>query len=228
MVLALAGTVLCFAIVWMAFGEDRTALSRHGKSLSGLLPTGDIDGWSGALEPIAESREMTTATWNVLRYDDVAYASYRRGVDHMTVFCAYWKPGSMSYRSVAGHNPEVCWPGQGWKCTGKEVATLAPAGWRWSFPKTRLQSYMMHGVTEYVLFWHLVDGRVFIPTTPSYTGMTFIPDLFRIGVRQRNEQYFVRISSNLPFNHFTEVEALRLVLENFSTRGVIEVERRSG
>jgi hypothetical protein len=217
-----AAAVLLFAVGWIQFGEVQPTRALHGKSLAPLFPVGKRPGgWIGRHLPVAETAELADSTWQVLRYDDVINASYTRGAEQIEVFCAYWKPGSMSYRMVAGHNPEVCWPGQGWQCRSKELATLTTQKGA-VFPKTRRQSYALHGVETSVLFWHVVDGKIYLPGPSSdIPGKTYLPDLLRMGLRQRGEQYFIRISSGIPLDRLGREQLVGLLLENLALRGIL-------
>ena len=218
-----SAAVLLFATGWTIFGENRPALLRHGTSLSALMPMADVGSWRGEMLPVAESAKMESATWNVLRYDDVAHARFIDGPNRITVFCAYWKPASMSYRSVAGHSPEVCWPGMGWECSRKELVDLVVPGVPGNFASTRSQAYQKDGVTENVLFWHVVDGKAYLPGPASdVPGRTFIPDLVRLGPRQRCEQYVIRIASNLSPSELVRSEVVRELLRSFDARGVMK------
>lgn len=218
-----AFAVLLAAIGWMMFGEIRPARSPHGTSLAALVPMQDTGPWRVELLPVAESEELVNSTWNVLRYDDVVHARFVAGPDRITLFCAYWKPASMSYRSVAGHSPEICWPGMGWKPSRKELVALSVPGVEGHFASTRSQAYQKGGVTENVLFWHVVNDTIYLPgPTSDLPGKTFIPDLLRLGPRQRAEQYVIRLSSNLEPDAMVRSPVVQALLRSFDARGVMK------
>jgi hypothetical protein len=72
-------------------------------------------GWTVEYKPIADTPEMKKAVAELLNYDDAVYAVYSNGTRHLSVYIAYWTPGKMAQRLVAGHTPDVCWVGAGWR-----------------------------------------------------------------------------------------------------------------
>jgi hypothetical protein len=117
----------------------------------------------------------------------------------------------MSHRLVAAHTPDVCWVGSGWEKRVAQRLELfpmpAPAQSTnpssnadiLMIPPGEARAFTLNGTTEHVWFWHLVGQE-----SKSYgTGAqppwhAAITDLFRKGFNQREEQFFIRISSPKP------------------------------
>lgn len=69
------------------------------------------------------------------------------------------------------------------------------------------------GVTEYVAFWHRVgDDVVSYRTQGKPPWYAALGDMLRRGLDQRQEQFFIRISSNRPIEEWPEMEAYRQVV----------------
>lgn len=87
-------------------------------SVKDLLPPAEIvarDGWKVDYLPIADTPEAKAKVDELLNYDDAVFAVYTRGTEQVAIYLAYWAPGKMSHRLVAGHTPDVCWVGAGWR-----------------------------------------------------------------------------------------------------------------
>jgi exosortase len=136
----------------------------------------------------------------------------------LSVYVAYWPPGQTTVSRVASHTPDACWPGSGWTAqpttTGRNQdigAEFAPAEYRLFSNEGR---FMQH-----VWFWHIFDGRVI-----SYRDPYSLPALIRIalqyGFRRQGSQYFIRISSNRPWDELNREPLLREILANLDRVGL--------
>lgn len=229
----LSGAILLLltAIALVVYGSTRPVeRTFHGK-LADILPDAP-PGWTRTLRPIADSPEMQEAVGELLNFDDGIFVDYTRGTDRLSVYIAYWTPGKMSHRLVAGHTPDVCWVGAGWVCQERgaisyELSAIsgqrAEVGGRRSdispqisagsaqvsgfspqisiLPPAETRTFTAHGTIEYVWFWHLVGGQ-----PKSYgTGKEApwhapITDMLANGLQQREEQFFIRLSSAQPLD----------------------------
>jgi len=161
------------------------------------------DGWSMLPVELGPTEAGSGAVRQVLRFDDVLNCEYTSAAGaRFALYVAYWGPGKMPVQLVASHTPDRCWTENGWKCeairhAGAPGATggLATEGeWRVFAPPV--------GPRVQVAFWHFVGGR-------SYDyGERFnaIPSIWRWWreawhqmFRAPPEQYFIRISSETPF-----------------------------
>lgn len=218
-------TLLVVAIGLVIYGQTRELEPTfHGK-MAELLPPAPL-GWSRTEQPIADTPEMRQKVDELLSFDDGVFYIYTSGSLRLSVYVAYWQPGKMSSRLVAGHTPDVCWVGAGWKCTKRgeaipvvssaahetpasvtlslrsrarpEVAPSPPLGSvpGPQFPPAEARTFVANDTTEYVWFWHLVDG---VPqsygtgTQPPWHAT--ITDMVQRGFDQRSEQFFIRLSS---------------------------------
>jgi len=272
------GLVLAAAVVLVVIGTLRSRERTFTGTLMELLPQArDVPGWAVTYRPVAETAELQKATAEMLNYDDAVYAIYTHGETRISVYAAYWLPGKMSSRLIAGHTPDVCWVGAGWvplkaeqtvdgveenaeigkaeklKSDAGRAEENAETGKAESGNRTdadggeKLRSnfsisdfsvsafisrpsdsrteqalpmeyrvFQLSGQTEYVVFCQVVGGRALNYGTgglPPWYG--FLSDLVARGFRQREEQFFLRISSNRPLEEFRETEPVTILLKRF-------------
>jgi hypothetical protein len=162
-----------------------------------LLPaSAELPDWHRVAEEIAASPEMKRAVAELLNYDDAVFFNYSKGQERVSIYIAHWKPGTMSQRLVSGHTPDVCWVGNGWEIRRREsrisldfVSGPAAQAAEW-------REMALLDNTEFVLFWHLVGGESRDLSSPVAPWHAFLTEMFSGGMRQREEQFFIRISSN--------------------------------
>ena len=175
----------------------------------------DVSGWTVEEQGIAETAEMKRAVGELLNFDDAIFLSYRRGGRQFDVYAAYWRPGKMSQRLVAGHTPDVCWVGAGWRKVsirsqqaGTENPTWPAAGGEFRvFDDPR-------GARRWVAFWHRAGNR---PVSygdgdgpPPWWAV--FSDLAENGLDQKKSQYFVRVSANVPWEQLTAEAGFETVM----------------
>lgn len=187
---------------------------RFSETLITLFPTIEMAGWSVSWRPVAESEEMKRAVAEQLSFDDATFATYTSGDVQVSIYAAYWTPGKMSHRLVAGHTPDVCWVGGGWNCVSRGIAALnQPNDAKTSVPAEH-RIFELGGRTEHVVFAHFVGSRIVSYGTgrepPWYAIVT---DLWQRGLAQKEEQLFVRISSNRPYSEFRDFAPVRMFVE---------------
>jgi hypothetical protein len=214
--------VLVACVVFVGVGAALAPTQRFLGTLKHLLPRADdLPHWSLTYSPVAETAEMQRAVGEILNFDDAVHAIYTSGDMHVAIYAAYWSPGKMSHRLVAGHTPDVCWVGGGWtpqvlpKSVDYSVAGLG------TLPLEH-RVYRLRERTEHVVFCHLIGGKAMSYGTaglpPWYAAFS---DLFTKGMRQREEQFFVRISSNRPWEEFQETPPVRI----FVPRLLVELDK---
>ncbi len=193
--------------------------SRLNQPLAQLLPQ-EISGWTISDQPIATTEEMKKAIGEVLNYDDAIFRTYSKGSISIAVYIAYWKPGKMSARLIAGHTPDVCWVANGWRCAERNFSYQA------TIPNHTLRPaqagiYELSGNIQHVLFWHLQGDRLVTYNkagTPPWWA--FLTDLWEEGLNQRGEQVFIRVSGNLPVEQALQTSALQNALEALGAVGL--------
>jgi hypothetical protein len=183
-----------------------------------------IPGWKGRDLPLGANEFVSKAAEKTLNFDEVLYREYGRDGAFFTVYAAYWGAGKMPAQLVASHTPDRCWTENGWRCLSmkfKQVISLdsgrlQPAEWRLFEPPDG-------GKPIYVLYWHLVNGRIY-----DY-GERFnsIPDPFRWckdAVQQAllgsQEQYFIRVASSEPLEKLRDEPGFIEVMRGLGRLGL--------
>jgi hypothetical protein len=190
--------------------------------LANLLPR-EIIGWTVRDQPIAETEEMKKAVGELLNYDDAIFRTYIQGGTTISIYVAYWKPGKMSPRLVAGHSPDVCWIGNGWRCTARDFSYQLKIADQSVVRTAQSGTYELSSNVQHVLFWHLHQGQLIsyeMAGTPPWWAA--LADLWKQGLNQRGEQFFIRISSNLPLNKIQETTVLKSALSALGPLGLYQ------
>ncbi len=186
------------------FSEQAVSKGPH---LAGFIPAA-LPGWVTREVPIGPTEFLSKEVEKILNFDEVLNREYVRGGRRFNVYVAYWGAGKMPTRLVASHTPDRCWTENGWRCLemkSKQTQLfdgpgLKPAEWRLFEPPE-------NGAPTYVLYWHLVEGRIY-----DY-GARFnsIPDpwlWWKDAVQQAlhgsREQYFIRLTSNEPLEQLKD------------------------
>jgi exosortase len=138
---------------------------------------------------------------------------------HVTLYLAYWRPGEASVSEVDAHTPDACWPGSGWESrpvpSEREILdigsrTLAPA-------ECRL--FALNGFETHVWFWHLYGGRPVAFVDP-HSAIRVLGLTWRYGFRRAQDQLFIRVSSNRPWQEIASQPTLRRFLANLEPLGL--------
>lgn len=198
------------------------------RSLEELLPE-RIPGWHATQVPLSQTPEGEERVLNVLDLDDVFSRQYTKGDTEIMVYAAYWFPGSEPYSSVAIHNPDSCWVISGWDVLDRESnRSVELAG----FPLKEHEwgVYRKNGNDVYVLFWHLLGGepnkyiKHMLWTSSGVDSFKrqfyFIYNMYQMGLDLGQDQLFVRISSNKPFEEIEESGELKEILSALENLGL--------
>ena len=196
--------------------ETKRASRTLTRSLESMIPApAELPGWQCEVLPVADTLEMKKAMTELLNYDDGIFVVFTRGTVRIRVYVAYWSPGRMAQRLVAGHTPDTCWIGAGWYCLRRSTNADLALGSGPRLLPAQQREMSMDGQTETVVFWHVVDGRVSPyadSATPPWHAM--VTDLWTDGLQQCEEQYFVRLSSPSALDQWWGAEPVQKLLSN--------------
>ncbi len=187
---------------------------------------------------LAEFLPATAEGWSVRDSDDLYQFSGILETTHLmertylhpaiggqpaqvTVYIAYWPPGQTSVSRVASHTPDACWPGAGWRSQtndGDRRQTLSGAGGALAPAEHRIFR-TERGLTQQVWFWHVFDGQV-IDYRDPYSIPALLQIAWRYGFRRQGSQYFVRLSSNRPWNELADEPLLQDILRGLAKTGL--------
>jgi hypothetical protein len=165
----------------------------------------ELPGWTVRDGRVAETEEMKRAVGELLNFDDVVLRTYRQGGREFEIYAAYWRPGKMAPRLVAGHTPDVCWVAAGWMV--RERVSQGPrAGAPGLATPAQFRVFAgQSGAVREVWFWHRSgDESVDYAAAGAPPWWAIFSDLARHGLDQRRSQHFVRLSANVPFAELVE------------------------
>lgn len=213
----LAAVAVQFAVVFHETPEPRPA------HLNRFVPRVAGGGWRTREVPLGPTEFLQGEVEKILNFDESVHREYARGAVKFAVYAAYWGPGRMPTQLVASHTPDRCWTENGWECLDmrfKESRSAAgmplqPAEWR------LFRSPV--GSETHVLFWLLVDGRIY----DFGSRFTAVPDpvrWWRDAIAQHfrgsREQYFVRVTSNVPFEEIWNESGFQEVMRGLAQLGL--------
>jgi exosortase len=184
--------------------------------LDALLPP-PSPGWSAQTTPGLDQFSETLHTHSLIErvYSDGAAP----GSTHVTLYLAYWQPGEAPVSLVDAHTPDACWPGSGWVqeavpqarvSLGVGDRILAPA-------ESRLFSH--GGFRTHVWFWHLYGGKPLAFVDP-YSVARLLGLAWHYGFGPSEDQLFVRISSNRPWQEIASQPTLQHFISNLQPLGL--------
>lgn len=184
--------------------------------LTMILPE-TAPGWTVMDEPVAETEEIKRAVAEMLNFDEAIVRTYRRGKDSLSVYVAYWRPGRIHPRLIAQHTPDICWPGAGWEVKGKGTSPIL-SGSGGQTPPGQIRIFSIKGHLLHVVFWHLVGGDANRGIDP--TGLSFFRYLRSDLQSGQREQYFIRLSSTVPYEQLQDEPLFIGVMHKLATLGL--------
>jgi len=173
--------------------------------LNQVLP--EVAGWVRRDIPIAGTSAAMASAQGILNYSQAKQILYTKGGTQVLVYVAYWEPGKVSVVDAGSHNPDSCWVNNGCVRTERIYSVPGKIGERELLPYESGQYIVPNGGKQNVAFWHLVNGepnRYEEQEAGWRNGLLGrlerLPlvwkDIRTYGLNQKNEQMFVRISSN--------------------------------
>lgn len=189
--------------------------------LATILPE-ELQGWSIRDLDMAESPESSARISDFLNFDDALFRVFERGDTFIGLYIAYWTPGKASYRWAGAHTPDTCWVLNGWTCDDREYSVP------FSHEDTRFQPaefgiYSKDGSAQNVYFWHLVGGEAFgyeQQGTPNIFAALI--DIQEHGLNLREEQFFIRLSSNQPLDELKQMAGFDAILDGLAAIGLAQ------
>ena len=221
--MALPAFTLVLAVALQGMNLFSEQSHARGPHLARAVPF-TLPGWTARDVPLGPSEFLAGEAGKVLNFDEVLYREYTRPGENFGVYVAYWGAGKMPTRLVASHTPDRCWTENGWQCvemkfkqTGIFAGTpLQPAEWRLFHPPRGDQP-------TYVIYWHLVEGRVYdygerFNQVPS--PVLWIKDAVQQVFLGSREQYFIRLTSSQPLETLGSDPGFATVLHGLSGLGL--------
>ncbi|MEM9226386.1 MAG: exosortase-associated EpsI family protein [Verrucomicrobiota bacterium] len=207
-------TIVCIALIAVFVRQE--AAATQAKSLEAPLEeliVADLPGWS------SEDKELTDYEGDILNFEDAVFRTYTRGDHEVAIYVAYWKPDQMPIRSVQSHTPDVCWVRNGAELENNYYSVPLSSGPTELHPPEYRTFEMNAPDPVHVYYWHIVGDTLYVNRTDAgeFDRLDPIKTLFKFGLDQKREQFFVRISSNKAFgNLFKEDPGMAQLLRNLA------------
>ena len=197
--------------------------------LAQALPS--IAGWTRQEIPIAGSSAALASAQGILNFSQAKQILYTRGGVQLLVYVAYWEPGKVSVVDAGSHNPDSCWVNNGCVRTERLYAVPGRIGERELLPYESGQYIVPNGGKQNVAFWHLVNGQPnrYEEQQAGWRNgligrLERLPlvwqDIRTYGLNQKNEQMFIRLSSNLRIEEMMVDPGNRTLWESFEKLGI--------
>ncbi len=218
-VLLVVGTIFAIAVAIQAYPLFVSSEITKDKPLGELIAA-EVPGWRSVELPLAETEEARNTVERRLNFDDYISRVYRSGETEVGVYIAYWEPGKTAVRMVGAHTPDTCWVQNGWACTDRESNVLKGIG-ETPLKPGEFGVYEIRDTVRHVLFWHLVGDRVYgYEQQDSHNRFATLQDMWNFGLNQRQEQFFIRISSNRPFSEIWDDPGFSQLMADIAALGL--------
>ncbi len=197
------------------------------KPLKDYLP-GSSDGWIAEDHSLGATEYQTERAKNILKLDDFAFRSYRRGTVQFAIYWAYWAPGSQNTIDVGFHNPDVCWSANGWTTSDDGKSQAFPLHDVWLKPG-QVRRFEREGTVQYVIFWHVKGGQLSghaMGERSNYFNRIYynFKCLTREMISWRDsEQFFIRLSANVPLDTLISEKKLQAAMGAVCGVGLLPV-----
>ncbi|MBA4136486.1 MAG: hypothetical protein C0518_04130 [Opitutus sp.] len=137
----------------------------------------------------------------------------------LNVYVAHWIAGAAPVSLVASHTPDACWPGAGWvsEPTPDRQVILETGGRK--LPVGEHRRFTHGAAPQHVWFWHIYNGRVINYRDP-YSISALVEIALAYGFRREGPQYFVRVSSNVPWEQLHDEPLVREIFNHLDRVGL--------
>jgi hypothetical protein len=187
--------------------------------LSDIVPE-ELYGWKIIDQDMAESPESSERISDFLNFDDALFRIFKKGDTFVGLYIAYWLPGKASYRWAGAHTPDTCWVQNGWTRLDRKYC-IPFENEETPFQPAEFGIYEKDGSTQNVYFWHLVGGEAFgYEQEGGHNIFAALLDIKKYGLNLRNEQFFIRLSSNKKVEELKKVGGFNQILDSLNEIGL--------
>ena len=187
--------------------------------LSNIVPE-ELNGWKIVDQDMAESPESSERISNFLNFDDALFRIFKKGDTFVGLYIAYWLPGKASYRWAGAHTPDTCWVQNGWTRLDRKYS-IPFQNEETPFQPAEFGIYEKDGSTQNVYFWHLVGGEAFgYEQEGGHNIFAALLDIKKHGLNLRDEQFFIRLSSNKKIEELKKIGGFNQILDSLNEIGL--------
>ena len=187
--------------------------------LSDIVPE-ELNGWKIIDQDMAESPESSERISDFLNFDDALFRIFKKGDTFVGLYIAYWLPGKASYRWAGAHTPDTCWVQNGWTRLDRKYC-IPFQNEETPFQPAEFGIYEKDGSTQNVYFWHLVGGEAFgYEQEGGHNIFAALLDIKKHGLNLRDEQFFIRLSSNKKIEELKKIGGFNQILDSLNDIGL--------
>ena len=187
--------------------------------LSDIVPE-ELNGWKIIDQDMAESPESSERISDFLNFDDALFRIFKKGDSFVGLYIAYWLPGKASYRWAGAHTPDTCWVQNGWTRLDRKYC-IPFQNEETPFQPAEFGIYEKDGSTQNVYFWHLVGGEAFgYEQEGGHNIFAALLDIKKHGLNLRDEQFFIRLSSNKKIEELKKIGGFNQILDSLNEIGL--------
>ena len=187
--------------------------------LSDIVPE-ELNGWKIIDQDMAESPESSERISDFLNFDDALFRIFKKGDTFVGLYIAYWLPGKASYRWAGAHTPDTCWVQNGWTRLDRKYS-IPFQNEETPFQPAEFGIYEKDGSTQNVYFWHLVGGEAFgYEQEGGHNIFAALLDIKKHGLNLRDEQFFIRLSSNKKIEELKKIGGFNQILDSLNEIGL--------
>ena len=152
---------------------------------------------------------------------------FEKGDTFVGLYIAYWSPGKASYRWAGAHTPDTCWVQNGWTRIDRKYSVPFQHNSD-QFQPAEFGIYEKNGDAQTVYFWHLVGGAAFgYEQQGGHNILGALLDIKHHGLNLRQEQFFIRLSSNRNLDDLQRLSGFDQILDSLSTIGLVDTTESS-
>lgn len=189
------------------------------QQISEIVPS-KLSGWTIKDLDMAESPESSARISEFLNFDDALFRMFTYEDTKVGLYIAYWSPGKASYRWAGAHTPDTCWVQNGWTCTDREYSVPFQHGDA-HFQPAEYGVYEKNATAQKVYFWHLVGGEAFsYKQQNGHNIFGALLDIKHHGLDLRQEQFFIRLSSNQSLEKLKKTPGFKQILDSLVVIGL--------
>lgn len=194
--------------------------------LSNIVPE-ELSGWKIIDQDMAESPESSERISDFLNFDDALFRIFKKGDAFVGLYIAYWLPGKASYRWAGAHTPDTCWVQNGWTRLDRKYC-IPFQNEETPFQPAEFGIYEKDGSTQNVYFWHLVGGEAFgYEQEGGHNIFAALLDIKKHGLNLRDEQFFIRLSSNKKIEELKKIGGFNQILDSLNEIGLAKASHEN-
>lgn len=158
---------------------------------------------------LANTEENFQNIHEILQFDDYVLREYQINQYKLGLLVFYWKHNTITANEVQNHVPDICWVQNGWEIKEEINRHKLPTSNNLTIPDLEFRLFRKPNTPDqYVYYWHIVGKKSYFNKESKFGKGVFtlnsLKALFGLGLHMRDEQFFIRLTSNHPIESIWE------------------------